>query len=82
MTRFMQVKVKRLLWGKFNNSGQICVDPDYVLCTKVNICRSLLSIMSRSHPGSGSQATSCHEESAERVLRGETRDVQRLLQDR
>jgi len=26
--------LKRLLWGKFNNSGQICVAPDYVLCTK------------------------------------------------
>jgi len=30
----MEVKVKRLLWGKFSNSGQICVAPDYVLCTK------------------------------------------------
>ena len=38
MTCFMQVKVKRLLWGKFNNSGQICVAPDYVLCTKVEMC--------------------------------------------
>merc|ERR1711962_79004 len=30
----MEIKVKRLLWGKFSNSGQICVAPDYVLCTK------------------------------------------------
>ena len=27
--------MKRLLWGKFNNSGQICVAPDYILCSKV-----------------------------------------------
>jgi len=30
----MEIKVKRLLWGKFNNSGQICVAPDYILCSK------------------------------------------------
>jgi len=30
----LEVKVKRLLWGKFNNAGQICVAPDYLLCTK------------------------------------------------
>ena len=24
-----------MLWGKCNNSGQICVAPDYVLCSKV-----------------------------------------------
>ena len=36
-----QIKVKRLLWGKFNNSGQICVAPDYILCSKVKeICLS------------------------------------------
>lgn len=27
--------VKRLCWGKFMNCGQICVAPDYVLCSKV-----------------------------------------------
>jgi len=26
--------VKRLCWGKFMNCGQICVAPDYVLCSK------------------------------------------------
>jgi len=30
----LEYKVKRLCWGKFNNSGQICVAPDYVLCSK------------------------------------------------
>jgi len=30
----MEAKVKRMLWGKFSNAGQICVAPDYVLCTK------------------------------------------------
>jgi len=30
----LEIKVKRLLWGKFNNSGQICVAPDYILCSK------------------------------------------------
>ena len=27
--------VKRLAWGKFMNCGQICVAPDYVICSKV-----------------------------------------------
>ena len=27
--------VKRLSWGKFMNCGQICVAPDYVICSKV-----------------------------------------------
>ena len=30
----LEYAVKRLCWGKFNNCGQICVAPDYVLCTK------------------------------------------------
>jgi len=30
----MERAVKRLLWGKFQNAGQICVAPDYILCTK------------------------------------------------
>lgn len=30
----LDVVLKRLLWGKFNNCGQICVAPDYVLCSK------------------------------------------------
>lgn len=28
-----QTTVKRILWGKFLNTGQTCVAPDYVLCT-------------------------------------------------
>jgi hypothetical protein len=31
----LDVVLKRLLWGKFNNCGQICVAPDYILCSKV-----------------------------------------------
>jgi len=30
----LEYKVKRLCWGKFLNAGQICVAPDYVLCSK------------------------------------------------
>lgn len=29
-----QTTVKRILWGKYLNTGQTCVAPDYVLCTK------------------------------------------------
>lgn len=25
---------RRILWGKFVNTGQTCIAPDYVLCTK------------------------------------------------
>lgn len=30
----MEVAAKRILWGKCVNSGQTCVAPDYILCTK------------------------------------------------
>lgn len=30
----MAVAVKRILWGKLMNSGQTCIAPDYVLCSK------------------------------------------------
>jgi len=30
----LDTAIKRLLWGKFSNCGQICVAPDYVLCSK------------------------------------------------
>lgn len=30
-----RVSVKRILWGKFLNTGQTCVAPDYVLCTRL-----------------------------------------------
>lgn len=26
--------VRRILWGKFINSGQTCIAPDYILCTE------------------------------------------------
>lgn len=29
-----ETTVRRILWGKFINTGQTCVAPDYVLCTK------------------------------------------------
>lgn len=32
--RNLETAAKRLLWGKTMNAGQICVAPDYVLCTK------------------------------------------------
>lgn len=30
-----QTTVRRILWGKFLNTGQTCVAPDYVLCTEL-----------------------------------------------
>lgn len=30
----MDLVVRRVLWGKLSNLGQICVAPDYVLCTE------------------------------------------------
>jgi len=30
----LDVAAKRIAWGKFSNSGQTCVAPDYILCTK------------------------------------------------
>jgi len=29
----MKLVARRLMWGKFVNSGQTCIAPDYVLCT-------------------------------------------------
>lgn len=30
----LNITAKRLIWGRFVNTGQTCVAPDYVLCTK------------------------------------------------
>lgn len=30
----MEIATKRILWGKLMNSGQTCIAPDYLLCTK------------------------------------------------
>ncbi|XP_027198814.2 aldehyde dehydrogenase type III isoform X2 [Dermatophagoides pteronyssinus] len=30
----MEIAVRRLLWGKCMNGGQVCIAPDYLLCTK------------------------------------------------
>lgn len=30
----IEIVTKRILWGKCVNAGQICVSPDYLLCTK------------------------------------------------
>ncbi|KPJ14729.1 Aldehyde dehydrogenase family 3 member B1 [Papilio machaon] len=44
----IEVTAKRVLWGKFINSGQTCIAPDYVLCSKevqekfVNAARNVL----------------------------------------
>ena len=32
-TADITVATKRVLWGKFINSGQTCIAPDYILCT-------------------------------------------------
>jgi len=42
----LEYKVKRLCWGKFNNSGQICVAPDYVLCSK-EVEKKMIPIMKK-----------------------------------
>ena len=49
--------VNRLAWGKFMNCGQICVAPDYVICSKVRgpsvssfITLKLASFLSNKHP--------------------------------
>ncbi|XP_063385757.1 aldehyde dehydrogenase, dimeric NADP-preferring isoform X5 [Cydia fagiglandana] len=33
-TADLEVTTKRILWGKFINSGQTCIAPDYILCSK------------------------------------------------
>ncbi|KAJ8916843.1 hypothetical protein NQ315_005850 [Exocentrus adspersus] len=33
-TADMDITAKRIMWGKIQNAGQVCVSPDYVLCTK------------------------------------------------
>ncbi|XP_013137411.1 PREDICTED: aldehyde dehydrogenase, dimeric NADP-preferring isoform X5 [Papilio polytes] len=44
----IEVTAKRVLWGKFINSGQTCIAPDFVLCSKevqekfVNAARGVL----------------------------------------
>lgn len=30
----MEVAAKRIMWGKIQNAGQVCISPDYILCTK------------------------------------------------
>ncbi|KAF2892522.1 hypothetical protein ILUMI_13650 [Ignelater luminosus] len=30
----MEISVRRILWGKCSNAGQVCIAPDYILCTK------------------------------------------------
>jgi len=44
--RNLETAVKRLLFGKYNNSGQICVAPDYVLCTKA-VEKKLIPLMKK-----------------------------------
>ncbi|XP_018564879.1 aldehyde dehydrogenase, dimeric NADP-preferring-like [Anoplophora glabripennis] len=33
-TADMELTAKRIMWGKTQNAGQICIAPDYILCTK------------------------------------------------
>ncbi|KAH7908395.1 aldehyde dehydrogenase [Hygrophoropsis aurantiaca] len=41
----VELAAKRILWGKCNNAGQICVAPDYILCPR-NIQAKLVSAFS------------------------------------
>lgn len=38
-TADITISAKRILWGKINNSGQICVAPDYILAERSIIPR-------------------------------------------
>jgi acyl-CoA reductase-like NAD-dependent aldehyde dehydrogenase len=42
----MEIATKRILWGKFVNSGQTCIAPDYILCTK-EVERKFVAIAKR-----------------------------------
>jgi len=42
----LDVSVKRIAWGKFLNSGQTCIAPDYVLCHKKVLDQFLLKMKS------------------------------------
>ena len=33
----IEVAARRIIWGKLSNAGQICIAPDYVLCSE-SIC--------------------------------------------
>jgi len=33
----IELAAKRVLWGKLQNSGQLCVSPDYVLCPRAKV---------------------------------------------
>ena len=30
----IEVAARRIMWGKFANSGQTCIAPDYILCSE------------------------------------------------
>ncbi|ESN98475.1 hypothetical protein HELRODRAFT_185832 [Helobdella robusta] len=36
-TSDLAIVARRMMWGKLCNSGQTCISPDYVLCTKENL---------------------------------------------
>lgn len=38
-----ETTVRRILWGKFLNTGQTCVAPDYVMCTRL-VASKLMSL--------------------------------------
>lgn len=44
--KLFETTVRRILWGKFINTGQTCVAPDYVLCTKL-IAEKFMNIADR-----------------------------------
>ena len=42
----LYVAAKRIVWGKFLNSGQTCVAPDYIMCTK-EVQSQLVELMTK-----------------------------------
>ncbi|CAF0702831.1 unnamed protein product [Brachionus calyciflorus] len=60
-TADLLVTARRILWAKFTNSGQTCVAPDYVLCTKEtqeNIIPFLKQILQEFYGGSPKDSNS------------------------
>ena len=55
-TADMDMTARRILWGKCMNSGQTCIGPEYVLCTKsvqekfIEACKKALSEFYRDNP--------------------------------
>ena len=41
--KLFETSVRRVMWGKFLNTGQTCVAPDYLICTR-NVCDEFMKV--------------------------------------